>query len=723
MIRANTGAAWRALAHRPAERHAQARYTVRQYSLGNPASRSVAAPQDRLAGGCDRRRCALRRGRTGGVYGAGCAHAMPSHRTLRNTARVALCALAVAGCGPSLSSRQAKVPLGAASGDAQLVGRTWNECTWLGPFTRRPGIFGSDLGFEVSAPAQGGVPEQLLLLFGDTWAEATDACKYPVLKQDDLVARVPRVRPESLTVGPPTAAARDACNVLEYALENPDDSTTWSRIHLFPEPRDHDPQRALDTGMNRTPLTAWSDGTHTFAYFYRDEYPRCDTTAQCPASMSCTHDPAYKGKNIGGCKPLLALTSDPAPAFCRDGDDCTAPAACASLDHGVCVANEPFAVQRDGQRLTPSWYTDDPRAGIAARMHIASAFWPDRPADFATGFRFVTNKYNNVTGRTVRHFDPAHPEKNDYSPGNETLLLWGRPGFVGHDGYQALPFLLYQSLAKLVDESGQINWAPHFFAGYDAAGKPAWSEAEADAQPVYGVDENLVRGSDGRWAWNWQSPEFDYVNQMSTTWLAPLQRWLLLYGGESPAEVDPGADARPKRTHRQTVPGAIHLRTALHPWGRAQAKDPAAQGFGPPRPVLTRAAVAHHLACADKSHRTTNECNPELPSKPGDLWNALGSAVSDFSFKDAPAASVKCAAGSMVLDAQYSGYDTGGHLYGAAIIQAWTQDVTRSLPKLPPGDRAVEIYWNVSTWNPYQVLLIKTQLRASEFKNIETRPN
>jgi len=26
------------------------------------------------------------------------------------------------------------------------------------------------------------------------------------------------------------------------------------------------------------------------------------------------------------------------------------------------------------------------------------------------------------------------------------------------------------------------------------------------------------------------------------------------------------------------------------------------------------------------------------------------------------------------------------------------------------------VYWNVSTWNPYQALLVKTQLRASQFQ-------
>jgi len=52
------------------------------------------------------------------------------------------------------------------------------------------------------------------------------------------------------------------------------------------------------------------------------------------------------------------------------------------------------------------------------------------------------------------------------------------------------------------------------------------------------------------------------------------------------------------------------------------------------------------------------------------------------------------------------------HLYGVNIIDAWTEDVSDRIADLEPGERAVELYWNVSTWRPYQVLLMKSQLRA-----------
>jgi len=44
-----------------------------------------------------------------------------------------------------------------------------------------------------------------------------------------------------------------------------------------------------------------------------------------------------------------------------------------------------------------------------------------------------------------------------------------------------------------------------------------------------------------------------------------------------------------------------------------------------------------------------------------------------------------------------------GALYAAAIIDPWTT---------ARADGQVDLYWHLSTWNPYQVLLAKTRLPA-----------
>jgi hypothetical protein len=64
----------------------------------------------------------------------------------------------------------------------------------------------------------------------------------------------------------------------------------------------------------------------------------------------------------------------------------------------------------------------------------------------------------------------------------------------------------------------------------------------------------------------------------------------------------------------------------------------------------------------------------------------------------------KCLGGEVVhaVQDQLSGNPIG-RLYGVNVIDEWTEDL---------GDGEAEIYWNASTWNPYQVVLIKTRLSA-----------
>jgi hypothetical protein len=278
-------------------------------------------------------------------------------------------------------------------------------------------------------------------------------------------------------------------------------------------------------------------------------------------------------------------------------------------------------------------------------------------------------------------------------------------------------FLLYQPLAGLLDpETGAIAWAPKFFAGYDAAGKPRWSDSELEAEPVYGIDENLEL-QNGQPVWNWKQPEFDYVNQMSLSYLAPLGRWALVYGGDAPGftVADPKTGMPMPPVYAQSVPGAIYLRSAAHPWGRSSANANAAEAWTIPRPLLTRQAAARYLACDDDNNPSNACAAADQRQQPTDVLGAIGDLVTQLAPDDWLAASATCIAGNAALELQYSlGGDSSGHLYGVNVIQEWTEDVTDRAPGLAKGDRAVEFYWNVSTWNPYQVVLVKTQLKASD---------
>jgi hypothetical protein len=272
-------------------------------------------------------------------------------------------------------------------------------------------------------------------------------------------------------------------------------------------------------------------------------------------------------------------------------------------------------------------------------------------------------------------------------------LLFGRAAFFTTGGAQALPFLLYQPLEGLRGDPRAIRWDPRFFAGYDAAGKPRWSSREIDAVPIYGTD---VRVRNGRT--EWAEPEFDYVTQMTVSYIAPLRRWIMLYGGDVPAFMirDPRSGVTPDPVHPQPSPGAIHLRAAPHPWGRLMNDRVRYSGWSSPEPLLTRRQAAPYLACPDEGSGALPGCIPESETAPKPP--KLGSS---------------CVAGAVAMRVQtdLSGNKIG-RLYGANVIEEWTRDRTAETPGLGEGERVVDVYWNVSTWSPYQVVLFETELRG-----------
>jgi hypothetical protein len=430
--------------------------------------------------------------------------------------------------------------------------------------------------------------------------------------------------------------------------------------------------------------------------------------------MVCATDPGYRGKRLGECAQKLGLGDDAPSIYCRDGSDCGALIGCNDLERGVCLATQPFTLVAGGTALTPEWYRDDPRRALAYTMYIAAAVWSDRPTDYAVTHRFVTHRFFNVAARTVQHFDPENPEQNDYRPGSHTLLLWGRSHFVATGGAQLLPFLLYVPLDELRGDNGPSEWNPRFFAGYRADGRPRWSRREADAVPIYGAEAELVRNAPPRIRWS--EPEFDYVNQMSVSWVEPLGRWVMLYGGDVPAffVLDYGSNKAIPPVHLQRAAGAIHLRAATHPWGRATQDHPPREGWSSAEPVLTRKVAAPYLACGEGGREELPGCLEDAdPHGPLELLANLARLTSRATPGKFLNATGSCIGGEFALAGQdaISG-NLIGRLYGANVIDEWTQDVTDDVDDLESGERAVEIYWNVSTWNPYQVALFKTQLRG-----------
>ncbi len=592
-----------------------------------------------------------------------------------------------------------------------MTAETWGVCGLVGHLHDATGVYGTDLGFTVREPGT----DRLGMLFGDTWAKPGDACKYPVLGSDDLYATLPATRPAVLRPGAPNGRDEAACKSLDVVHGDPKDVTTWPRIRLYAAAGDKEP---LDMGLLRTPVAVFGDGKNVFSIFIRSDPAYCKGSNECPAGMQCTSDAGYHGKSLGTCDQPMKATPDAAPNFCRDASDCGSLLKCnPTKDQGVCVATDPFVVKTRSGPVSPDWYRDDPRRGMAQVMYVGERLSPERPSDYSVVARFRTNRFVDVTARTVAHFEPDHPEHNDYRPGFDAVLVFGRPAFFATGGAQSLPFLFYQKLDALGGDPAKIDFHPHFFAGYDARGGPRWSDDERDAAPIYGGAAKVHDENDAGMRVEWAEPEFDYVGQMSVSYLAPFGRWVMFYGGDIPAFMiaDPKTGKAYNATHLERSPGAIHFRTARHPWGQRTSDAPDDERWTSAEPVLKRRTAAPFLACGDGGEKELPGCLEN--GDPHNVFDLLGT-LGRLSTHSTPGKFLDvtgdCLGGQVALAAQDSmSGNSVGRLYAPNIIDEWTIDVTDQVGYLRAGERAVDVFWNVSTWNPYRVALMKTELRAT----------
>jgi hypothetical protein len=186
---------------------------------------------------------------------------------------------------------------------------------------------------------------------------------------------------------------------------------------------------------------------------------------------------------------------------------------------------------------------------------------------------FLTNKYLNLTARTVRAFDPSDSRGRDYELGHNALLVWGRPAFddLSGDG-EAPPYFLYHPLP--FERSGdRIVFEPSYFRGL-SGGEPSFGSDQADAVPLY-------------------TGELEPVNHAAVSWVSPLERWLMIYSGSSTDFIDPA-----RKTGRgQPVPGAMYARVAPEPWGP----------WTDANPVLTNEQAAAEIVCG---HQAPAGCLP-----------------------------------------------------------------------------------------------------------------
>jgi len=296
-------------------------------------------------------------------------------------------------------------------------------------------------------------------------------------------------------------------------------------------------------------------------------------------------------------------------------------------------------------------------AAIAMRNEVANASPLIDEVYYSKSW--ITNKFINSTVRTVNDFDPTRVNGvgNDYTfadgewpTAREKVFLWGRPNFVGTNAanMSAKLYFAYVDMPQY-SSSGNFAWVPKYFAGMNN-GLPVFSTSQIDAKPL-----NLSSGGDGT------LEQLDIVNQMSVSWVPSLNKWMMLYGGDLPPSVVQFFTGVNAPITARNPDGAIHARFASHPWG--------------PWSAPVKALAAGDPAVSPPLEGTQYGSN-------GILYH--------------PA----CSGATCVADASPAAGDFG-RLYGANIVDAWTT---------PRANGAVDIYWNASTWNPYQVVLLRTRV-------------
>ncbi|HEX3595614.1 MAG TPA: hypothetical protein VHU80_10940, partial [Polyangiaceae bacterium] len=149
-----------------------------------------------------------------------------------------------------------------------------------------------------------------------------------------------------------------------------------------------------------------------------------------------------------------------------------------------------------------------------------------------------------------------------------------------------------------------------------------------------------------------------------------VHKWILLYGGDVPdaLPLDPNA------ANAQGTRGPLRVRFADWPWGPF---SPAVEYLSPGSPNTAGepygpGGFLFHYACIDQPGAA---CTRTDPVRPADSYLP------------------GCPTPATQLDI--------GRLYGVNIIDAYTQ---------PSTDGGLAITWNVSTWNPYGVVLMRSRI-------------
>ena len=403
----------------------------------------------------------------------------------------------------------------------------------------------------------------------------------------------------------------------------------------------------LPMGLGSTPLTGWSDGENAFAVMGHIEFTTCPVGSTDVCDANAGLTCVH---DLGLCQPAVGdavIGCDPMANASSANVGCALGQRCVAPEHGYCV--DLGSSQYDGTRKSLPY-------AIARSAELALQNRAD-PSVFDSVHTFVSKKFHNPVVRTVKRLGTTRRDY-DYAPGYGGLLMWGRPAYFAEQGRQGHLYLLRHVLPLDVQDA-RLAFSPEFFAGVDpGSGEPRWSSAQRDAVAVALDGE---RNGD-------PAEPLTILNQMAISWLgAPIRKWIMLYAGDVPDVMLVDAAGA------QATRGPLRVRYADYPWGPFSAAetylvpgspDEAGAAYGP-------GGYLYHYACRDQPGQACAQSDPVRP---------LDAIVPG------------CPTPAVQLDV--------GRLYGVNIIDAYTR----------PSRAGLDITWNVSTWNPYAVLLMRSHV-------------
>lgn len=442
-------------------------------------------------------------------------------------------------------------------------------------------------------------------------------------------------------------------------LTDPNDPDVLERLEVFRG------GESLQMGYGQVPVGAYSDGRNLVAIAGRGGTIPCTPEARSPVAACrgplSDHPSLWNWLSADGlrCTQTLGECSPPLNGIATacelaTGTPCNPllGQVCLPTETGLCV--DPSSSQNIGTP-TSEVYT------AANELEFAIQD-PDEPGRYESVATLRTNKFINPTSRTVKRFNGL-PFAYDYRPGSGALLVWGRPGFAAEQGRQAQIYLMVHRLPIRRAANGRWRFHPWYYAGvHPRSGFPIWSLQQRRAKPL--PLDGTVDGSPFE-----QQP---LVNQFSISWVGgTIRKWVMLYAGNLADYLllDP-ANARPGEG-----PGSVRIRFADHPWGPWSPAEPhllegAPGQVGSP---LGPGGVLFSPLCVDQPGAPCADSDPIRPI--------------DFFFPGCRPIGIR--------------FDRG-FFYGANIIDAYTE---------PDGHGGMNMYWNVSTWNPYGVLFLKSNLQ------------